>query len=145
MKPSSLFAVFLGLAVCLCWAGIRPAPADPPQFDNLTDKERDAFAERFEREIWPLMTRNGKDGCVGCHSSAGTVSALRFAGSARKDFAMLLKEGFLLPDDPGSLLARITERDEERRMPYGKKPWAEKDVQVLREFLGALHGKNKGK
>lgn len=112
----------------------------PPQFDRLTDEDRQAFARRFEKEVWPLLTRNGKSGCVGCHSGK-VVTALRYSGDPQKDFAMLLKEGFFLYGDDGSLLARVTDPDPERRMPLDRKPWAESDVEVLRRFTADLHRK----
>ena len=61
------------------------------------------------------MTRNGKDGCVGCHQDKKIVTALRLTGNLDKDFRIVLREGFLLKDDPGSLLGRVTDRDLKRR------------------------------
>src|SRR4051812_1296858 len=75
-------------------------------FDKLGEADRKTFQERFERELWPLLSRNGKDGCVGCHNDRRRDTALRFTGKPDQDFRALLKEGFFLHDDPGNLLAR---------------------------------------
>src|SRR5262245_60746735 len=107
-------------------------------FDKLSAEDRKVLAERFERDIWPLMTRGGKDGCVGCHRTGKIVSALRMSGNVDKDFAMMLRDGFFLYGDAGSLLARVTEKDPKRMMPPPEKKehrWSEKEIQVLREFF----------
>jgi hypothetical protein len=131
---------FALLCLMLAWSGVRWLSAGEPSFDKLSDKDRQAFAKRSEREVWPLMTREGKKGCVGCHSGK-IVSALKLTGDASKDFHMLLKEGFFLYEDPGSLLARITDKTESRRMPKDGTPWVEKDVEVLRSFVADLDKK----
>jgi len=66
---------------------MRSSSAAPPQenFDRLSDEDRKVFSQRFEKEIWPLFTRGGKDGCVGCHN-AKIVSSLKFIGDPKKDF-----------------------------------------------------------
>ena len=88
-----------------------------------------------------MMNRHGKDGCIGCHAGK-IVSALRTSGDPVKDFRILLKEGFLLPDDPGSLLSRITSRDSKRRMPPGDRPaWSNDEVATLRDFIRDLDRK----
>src|SRR5262249_59548592 len=115
-------AVGFCLLCCVACLRLGLVAAQAPKFDNLSDADRKVFAERFERDIWPLMMRNGKNGCVGCHSTGRIVSALRLTGDAQKDFRMLLKDGYFLYQDDGSLLARVTEKDEERRMPYRKTP-----------------------
>jgi hypothetical protein len=139
--------VFLvgAIALCLSLTGagaLRILLAGPPQFDRLTDEDRRAFGERFEKEIWPLLTRNGKDGCVGCHTSK-IVTALRYTGDPKKDYLMLLKEGFFLHGDDGSLAARVQDKDPDRRMPKGKTPWAQKDVRILEQFTADLHKKQR--
>ena len=78
-----------------------------PSFDHLSSAERARFQKRFEAEVWPLLVQGGKDGCVGCHTDRKNVTALRMSGDASKDFATLLRDGFFLADDDGSLLARI--------------------------------------
>ena len=124
------------------WVSMR-VPAGPPKFDKLSEEDRKVFAKRFEKEIWPLVTRNGKDGCLGCHAGGKIVSALRLSGEVNKDFPMLLKEGFFLPEDDGSLLGRLSDKDKLSRMPRGKDPWADKELQILRTFVVDLHKKQK--
>jgi hypothetical protein len=121
---------------------LTSAMAQPPSFDRLSDTDRQTFQERFAKEVWPLMERGGKDGCVGCHNGKGG-GALRLRGDAGKDFALMLREGFFLPDDAGSLLARITDKSPKRRMPPKGPAWSEADVQVLRAFVRDLDKKQK--
>jgi hypothetical protein len=124
---------------CLLAAGIGQVPS----FDKLSAGDRAVFQKRFAQEVWPLLERGGKDGCVGCHTGKGG-GALHFRGDAAKDFAMMLREGFFLVNDDGSLLARITDANKKRRMPPGKRPaWSEPDVKVLRAFVLDLDKKQR--
>ena len=108
-------------------------------FDKLSAADRVVFAERFQRELWPLLTRGGKDSCLGCHHGKHS-SGLRLSGQADADFRTLLREGFLLKDDPGSVLASVTRTDGKRRMPPGKRPaWSAAEVRLLRDFVEDLH------
>src|SRR5438445_515372 len=58
-------------------------------FDHLSDTDRKTLEQRFVKEIWPLLERGGKQGCVGCHNGK-IVSSLKMAGKADQDFRMLL-------------------------------------------------------
>src|SRR2546430_12655563 len=99
------------LAVSLLVAGeLRLSGAEQGKFDKLSEADRKAFSERFVKEIWPLLERGGKDGCVGCHNGK-KVTSLRFSGDAAKDFRMLVADGFMLKGDPGSVLERIVDKD----------------------------------
>ncbi len=123
---------------------LTPAMGQAPMFDRLADRDREAFRQRFTKEVWPLLERGGKDGCVGCHSDRKNVTSLRLSGDAGQDFGMLLKEGFFLANDEGSVLARVTERDKKRRMPPGDRPaWSAQDIKVLRDFVADLDRKQK--
>jgi hypothetical protein len=113
------------------------------KFDKLSPTDRKAFGERFQKEIWPLLERGGKDGCVGCHNGK-KVTTLRFSGEQAKDFLMLVGDGYMIRKDPGSLLERITDKDKKRRMPPDERPhWTEAEVQLLRQFVDDLDKKNK--
>jgi hypothetical protein len=112
---------------------------------KLTEADQKKFAQRFRREVWPLLTRRGKDGCVGCHHSRHRTE-LRFSGKPNPDFAMLLKDGFLLPEDAGSLLTVVTAPKRKGRMPPGNRPaWTPAEVKVLRAFEKDLNKSLKAK
>jgi hypothetical protein len=136
--PRIFAVVALGILM-FAWQVSR---AQPPSFDKLTDQDRQALQKRFEKEIWPLMQREGKKGCMGCHAG-GQVTALRLTGELSKDFPMLVRDGFFIPDDAGSLLGRVTDPDPERRMPRKGKPWTDTEVQTLRTFVADLNKKQK--
>lgn len=125
------FCFFLVCLISGIAINVNGAPLD---FDNLKEADRAAFSVRFEKEIWPLLKRNGRDGCVGCHKQKrGTLA---FSGKADPDFRTLLSMGFLLPDDPGSILHAVSVATGQQRMPPGKRPrWTKKEVELLRRFL----------
>ena len=128
-------------AAVLC-VGAASGQVQAPSFDKLSDADRKVFGERFRGEIWPLLSAGGKDGCVGCHNGK-KGPALRFRGDSETDFRMLVKEGFFLKDDPGSLLDRIVEKNKKRRMPPDNlPPWTAEQVRVLRAFVVDLDKKN---
>jgi hypothetical protein len=93
-----------------------------------------------------MFQKDGKNGCVGCHNGK-IVSSLKMSGDAEKDFRMLVKEGFFIPNDSGSMLTRIKSKDRKQRMPPPGKgdPWAEKEVQVLHQFVMDLDKKQQKK
>jgi hypothetical protein len=115
-------------------------------FDFLTDADRKTMQERFVKEVWPLLEKGGKEGCVGCHNGK-IVSALKMTGNAEKDFRMMVKEGFFIPDDAGSLLKRIQSKDRKRRMPPPGKgePWTDAEMKVLHNFVVDLEKKQQKK
>jgi hypothetical protein len=122
------------------------APVQQANFDKLDEANRKALAERFKKEVWPLLMRGaGKDSCVGCHNGKGIVSALRFTGDPDKDFRTLLRSGFFLKDDGGSLLGRIEDTNKKRRMPPPDKgsPWSEGDMKPLRDLVDAIDQRQK--
>lgn len=120
------------------------AAAAQQNFDQLSDQDRQTLFKRFESAIWPLLKKDGKKGCVGCHTG-NIVSALKFSGDARKDFQFLLKEGFFLYDDEGSLLARVTDKSKTRRMPKDAPAWGDMDIQTLRAFTLEVHKRQQKK
>jgi hypothetical protein len=119
-------------------------------FDRLSNEDRQALQKRFEKELWPLLTRHERDGCVGCHAGAKIVSALRMTGNVNKDFPMLVKQGFFIPDDAGSLLGRMLDKDPMRIMPppakdpkFKRAHWTEPELAVLRAFVVDLEKKQR--
>jgi hypothetical protein len=133
-----------GVAVVLAWLSTSGA-AQPGKFDKLSDADRKAFGERFEKEIWPLLARNGKDGCVGCHNDKKQVTALRMSGDALQDFGKMVGEGFFIKGDAGSLLERIKDKDPKRHMPPPpKRPsWTDAEIRLLEAFVDDLDKKNR--
>ena len=115
-------------------------------FDRLTDADRTVLQERFVKEVWPLMQSQGKEGCVGCHQGK-IVSSLKMSGNAEKDFRMMVKEGFFIPNDSGSLLTRIKSKDRKQKMPPPGKgePWTEAEKDVLHKFVVDLDKKQQKK
>ncbi len=110
-------------------------------FDRLDKADRSVLQERFTKEIWPLMSRNGKDGCLGCHRG-GMVTALKLSGDPAKDFQKMLKDGFFLPGDEGSLEGRLTSKNPKRKMPPGKRePWTNAELETLKAFVAEIDRK----
>jgi hypothetical protein len=137
---TKLGALLLTAAALLVVVELRAG--QPGKFDKLSDADRQAFGERFKKEIWPLLERGKKDGCVGCHSTK--KGSLRFSADPAKDWVMLIGEGYLLPKDPGSLLERLIDKDPKRRMPEPPRPgWTAEEIQILRQFVDDLDKKNK--
>ncbi|HEX3316028.1 MAG TPA: hypothetical protein VHR72_14115 [Gemmataceae bacterium] len=114
--------------------GMMPVLAQNGSFDRVPDADKPALRKRFETEVWPLLVRGGKDGCVGCHTGKG--GDLRLRGVPSRDFDFMLKEGFFLPDDAGSLLGRVADKSKKRRMPPSPRAaWTEAEIKVLRDFV----------
>jgi len=114
------------------------------KFDKLSEADRKAFSERFEKEIWPLFKRGGEDGCVGCHTSKQGGAALRMTGNPAKDFRLLVGQGFLIKGDAGSMLERIKDKDPKRHMPPANRPsWTAAETKILEAFVDDLDQKNR--
>jgi hypothetical protein len=123
------------LAVALAGTG--------PNFDHLKDGDRKVMQERFAKEVWPLLQRNGKEGCVGCHQLPKTGGNMKLTGNPDKDFPMLVKEGFFIPGDSGSMLVQISKK---RMPPAGKgKTWTKEEIEVLSKFVTDLEEKQQKK
>jgi hypothetical protein len=136
-------ALCLLCAFVLTAAGLRWLPAQTKvNHDKLSEADRKALAERFEKELWPIMTK-GKESCLSCHKGGKVLSQLRLTGDPQKDFRMMVREGFFLPDDEGSILGMVTHRDPELRMPQGKARLADADIKILREFTAELNRRQK--
>jgi hypothetical protein len=125
------------LAGLLAFSASSLVLAGGANFDFLTDADRNVLQERFVKELWPLMERGGKEGCIGCHALPKTGGAMKVSGNAEKDFRFLVKEGFFLPNDAGSMLAHIQSKDRKKRMPPPGKgePWTEKETEILHRFV----------
>ena len=138
MKAWLASLAFLALA---CGLLLKSSAREAGVFDKLNEADRQAFQDRFAKEVWPLLQAGGKDGCVGCHTPK-VGNTLRFSGKSEPDFRMLLKEGFFLPADSGSMLHRVESKNKKERMPPGERPaWSDKDQQTLRAFVADLDKK----
>src|SRR5262249_17257539 len=103
----------------------------------LSEEDVGRFAERFEREIWPLLVRKEAD-CVGCHSEQNP-SQLHFQSSPAESFRRLVDDSYFDPDNGASLLARVSSpRPETRMPPAGMPAWSPKQIGVLRRFVNDL-------
>lgn len=138
----------VGVLTCLGCNFAAALAGNGGSFDHLTDADRQVFQERFTKEIWPIMSRGEKKLCAGCHGPGGkVVSALKLTGDPAKDFRMLVKEGFFIPDDSGSILTRVTSKDKQHRMPPPGKadPLSREDIEVLQKFVADLDKKQQKK
>jgi len=148
--PLGLGLVVVGLSTLLILSRPRATAQQGLNFDRLSAEDRQAFQQRFEKELWPLMTRHQRDGCVGCHSGGKIVSDLRMSGDVNKDFPMLVRQGFFIPDDAGSLLGRMLDKDPKRVMPppakdpkFKRPHWTEQEKALLRAFIVDMEKKQK--
>ena len=118
-----------------------------PNFDFLKDDDRKAMQERFNKELWPLLVRGEKQGCIGCHALPGTGGQMKMSGNTEKDFRLLVKAGFFLPNDSGSMLSHILSKDRKKRMPPPGKgdPWTMEEIEVLAKFVADLDKKQQKK
>lgn len=134
--------MWIAVAV-LAMAGLSATRGGGGSFDKLGDADRLAFQQRFEREVWPLLLRDAKEGCVGCHV-ANHRSTLKFVGKASDDYRKLLADGFFLHNDSANLVAVIETKDRKKRMPPGQRPaWVAADITVLKQFIADLDKKQK--
>ena len=138
----ALLIIFIGAGLAVAFGGSGAGA----NFDFLKDEDRTVLQERFTKEIYPLMKRGDKNGCVGCHNGK-IVSALKMSGDAQKDFRMLVKEGFFIPSDAGSLHTRIISKDRKKRMPPPGKgdPWTMEESELLRKFVADVDQKQQKK
>ena len=103
--------------------------------EALNAEQMKKWTERFEKEVWPLLSRNGKDGCVGCHTPRHR-STLRMSGHAGEEFERLLTGGFLLPEDPGAFLHVVSTPNPKTHMPPGKRAaWTADEIALLKRFV----------
>lgn len=100
------------------------------------------LSRRFEREIWPLMTRpaDASKACVACHRDDGSnTSDFVLPGEPEEAFEALLDGGYFDRENPNSLLSRIGRKSAEKRMPPEPgTPWSASEVKRLEAFVKAL-------
>ena len=102
--------------------------------------EQSKVFKKFQKEIYPLLTRGQEDSCVSCHD-VDAKSSLKFFGNVTNDFKLLLNDGYFATQGSDTLLGRITTDNPKKRMPKGKsvKPWTAAEVQQLKGFLAELN------
>ena len=109
------------------------ANARAAMLGGFTDEELTQFSKRFQKEIWPLLTRN-KNSCVSCHDSE-SESQLDIIDEPDSSFKRLLVEGRLDPKSTSSLLSRIVSTEKKKRMPKPPaKPWSDEETALLKTF-----------
>ena len=142
MKSTWILAGMLAFAASSIAVALAGGGAN---FDRLADADRKVLQERFTKEIWPLMLRNGKQGCVGCHSAGKGGNVMKMSGKPERDFPMLVREGFFIPDDSGSMLTRIMSKNKKQVMPPPGKgdPWTKAETEVLQKFVDDLEKKQR--
>lgn len=99
-------------------------------------------AERFVREVWPLMADPAEPGkgCLACHQDdANNTSQLVLSGGPELVFESLLTDGYFDLNDRDSLLGRIASKRPEGRMPPVPLPrWSDREVDRLRRFAADI-------
>ena len=114
--------------------------------DRAPAAERQALVARFQSQIWPLLNRDrGGKSCVGCHAEENPAELI-FLPDAKSNFVMLLDNGYFDPDDPASLLARVTAPSNEVRMPPNPlPPIGEDEIKLLRVFTQVVFNATGGR
>ena len=76
-----------------------------------------------------------------------TGGHMKMTGDLAKDFRMLVKDGFFIPHDSGSIVSHVTSKDRKKRMPPPGKgdPWTEEEIAALKNFVADLDKKQQKK
>lgn len=140
-----LSVVFLAIASSIA-AALGGGPGGL-KFDYLKDEDRKQMQERFAKELWPLFERDGKNGCVGCHALPKTGGNMKMTGKIETDFPMLVRDGFFIPGDSGSIHAHVISKDRKKLMPPPGKGerWTPQEVEILEKFVADLDKKQQKK
>src|SRR4051794_6321571 len=100
---------------------------------RAADATKDSPAVSYYREVRPILQAN----CQGCHQPAK-----KKGGYVMTDFKGLLAGGdgegaAVIPGNPAksSILAMITPKDGDVRMPKGKTPLMDTDVETIRKWI----------
>ncbi len=109
----------------------KAAPAEATAGFSPADAQ--ALAARFEKEIWPLMSR-ADGGCLSCHVTQN-ASQFLLLGDSKAAFQKMLAEGHFDPDNHSSIIGRITTTDKTLKMPpAGMTQWTAAEVALLTAF-----------
>src|SRR5687767_6116739 len=94
-----------------------------------------AFEEKidYNTQVKPILNKK----CIACHGGV----------KAKSDFSLLFREDALkaaksgkypiVPGEPGEseMIRRITEKDEEERMPYKHEPLTKEEISILKKWI----------
>jgi hypothetical protein len=129
------WAAWLATGLMLC-----PVVGSAAGSELAGSRSEEAFFQRFQRELWPLLTRGGEHSCVSCHD-ADNRSPLHFFSEPHSDFRMLRENAYFSATEPDTLLGRLTSTNPKKRMPKGKtaQPWSDREIQALRSFAADLN------
>lgn len=131
---STVILIYGACSVC----GENPLPVSEGEADKA-EKLKTQLLQQFTESVYPLLQRGGEKSCVGCHKSEKN-SSLVLVGNAKDDFNLLLQNNYFDPQQPDSLLARVSHKKASVRMPEDEKPWSPRDIQVLRAYVASLKG-----
>ena len=118
-----------GIAVLLVAAALAASPRW-----NLLHKRPD-YEVSFSRDIRPIFNQN----CVACHGGVRQKNGVSFI--FREDALGLGKSGrrTIVPGKPeeSELIARVTSKDPQARMPYHGQPLPPQQIALLRQWIKA--------
>jgi hypothetical protein len=138
MRTSPLLTLACLIIAPMLVAGGLPKPVLTASGD-LSDADRAAFADRFGRLIWPMMTAPSEPekGCIACHrDDESNTSGLVLTGNSANVLSMLLSDGYFDRGNPSSILSRVAHKKPRYRMPpVPAKPWNQGEVETLRQFV----------
>ncbi|HLH80003.1 MAG TPA: hypothetical protein VKV29_06940 [Chthonomonas sp.] len=140
-KEKALHYLCLGLTgalVALCGFGPKgenAAQTKPPSGAGLTPDKIAAYSKIFTQQIWPLLKKD----CAPCHMGSNP-SQLRLMPDAAATYQLLLTDGHLDPNNPSSLLARVSSTSDTTRMPPPPRhAWSAANIAKLRDFCQKLY------
>jgi len=114
----ALFTILL-ISGLLAWRGIDPFGLGPPV--------------RFSRDIRPILNQN----CVPCHGGVRQKNGVSFI--FREEALGVGKSGrrTIVPGKPdeSELIARVTSKDPDGRMPYHGPPLSPQQIALLRQWI----------
>lgn len=152
MRGVSLNSLTLAGAVFIVssiFAADTPTPPKPKKpvvpkrefIARLNDADMLAFSKRFEKELWPAMTR-GKGDCASCHDGDSKSQLEIPDDNADIAFKHLLNDDRFDPKSPTGMLARLTSKDPKLFMPPAPaKPWSADEIAALQKFIDDMRPK----
>src|SRR6188474_992806 len=87
----------------------------------------------YNTQVKPIFNKK----CIACHG--GVKAKSNFSLLFREDALKAAKSGKhpIVPGEPGKseMIRRITERDEEERMPYKHDPLTKEEISILKKWI----------